>query len=60
MDEFEKNVREQLLASITGKGHVTNEDRSLLALPPRMGGLDSLVTRTFSEIMTGREAFMIR
>ena len=30
MDEIEKNVRQQLLPSITGKNHKTDEDRSLL------------------------------
>ena len=40
MNEIEKNVRKQLLPSITGKNHITDEDRNLFALPLRMGGLD--------------------
>ena len=40
MNEIEKNVRKQLLPSITGKNHITDEDRKLFALPLRMGGLD--------------------
>ena len=42
MDEIEINVRHQLLPSITGKNHITDEDRNLFALPLRMGGLDLL------------------
>ena len=37
-DEIEKNVRQQLLPSITGKNHLTDEDHNLFALPLRMGG----------------------
>ena len=33
MDEIEKNVRHQLLPSITGKNHITDEDRNFFALP---------------------------
>ena len=40
MDEIEKNVRQQLLRSFTGKNHITDEDRSLFALSLRMGGLN--------------------
>ena len=39
MDEIEKNVRHQLLPSITGKNHITDEERNLFALPLRMGEL---------------------
>ena len=38
MDEIEKNVRQQLLPSVNGKNHTTDEDRNLFALPLRMGG----------------------
>ena len=38
MDEIEKNVRQQLLPSITGKNHITDEDCSLFALLIKMGG----------------------
>ena len=31
MDEIEKNVRQQLLSSITGKNHLTDEDPSVFA-----------------------------
>ena len=48
MDEIEKNIREQLLPSVTGKQHITDEDRSLFALPLKMGGLDLLSNREFS------------
>ena len=49
MDENEKNVRQQLIPSITGKNHITDEDRNLFALPLRMGGLDLLSNRDFSK-----------
>ena len=49
MDEFEKNVRQQLLPSITGKSHITDEDRNIFALPLRMGGLDLLSNKDFSK-----------
>ena len=49
MDEIEKNVRQQLLPSITGKNHITDEDRNLFALPLRMGGLDLLSNTGFSK-----------
>ena len=49
MDEFEKNVRQQLLPSITGKNHITDEDRNIFALTLRMGGLDLLRYRDFSK-----------
>ena len=49
MDEIEKNVRQQLLTSITGKNHITDEDRNLFALPLRMGGLDLLSPTDFSK-----------
>ena len=49
MDETEKNVRQQLLPSITGKNHITDEDRNLFALPLRMGGLDLLSNTDFSK-----------
>ena len=42
MDEIEKNVRQQLLPNITGKNHITDEERNLFALTLRMGGLDLL------------------
>ena len=48
MDEIEKNARHQLLLSITGKNHITDEDRNLFALPPRMLGLDLLSNTEFS------------
>ena len=47
-DENKKNVRQQLLPSITGKSRITDEDRSLFALPLRMGGLDFLSIADFS------------
>ena len=49
MDEIEKNIRQQLLPSITGKNHITDEDRKLFALPLIMGGLDLLSNTDFSE-----------
>ena len=48
MDEIEKSVRHQLLPSITGKNHITDEDRNIFALPLRMGGLDLLSNTDFS------------
>ena len=60
LDEIEKNVRQQLLAIITGKNHITDEDRNLFALPLRMRGLDLSVTRTFTKTMSGHEQFVIR
>ena len=48
MDEFEKNVRQQLLSSITGKNHITDEDHNLFALPIRMGRLNLLSNTDFS------------
>ena len=42
MDVIEKNVRQQLFPSMIGENHKTDEDRSLFALPLRMGGLDLL------------------
>ena len=42
MDEIQKNVRHQLLPSITGENHITDEDPNLFALPLRMRGLDIL------------------
>ena len=47
MDEIENNVIHQLLPSITGKNHITDEDRNLFALPLRMGGLDLLSNTDF-------------
>ena len=41
-NENETNGGQQLLPSITGKNHKTDEDRNLFALPLRMGGLDLL------------------
>ena len=55
-DEIEKNVRQQLLPSITGKNHITDEDRSLFA---EWEDETFSVTRTFSEIMSGHEPFVI-
>ena len=49
MDETEKNVRQQLLASITGKKHIADEDRNLFALPLIIGGLDILSNTDFSK-----------
>ena len=49
MGEIEKNVRQQLLPSNTGKNHITDEDRNLFALPLRMGGLDLLSNTDFSK-----------
>ena len=46
--ELKKNVRQQLLPSITGKNHITDEDRSLFALPLRMVGLDFPSNADFS------------
>ena len=48
MNEIEENVRQQLLPRFTGKNHVTDEDSSLFAIPPRMGGLDLLINPDFS------------
>ena len=39
MDELEKNVRQQILPSISGKNHIFNDDRHLFSLPLKMGGL---------------------
>ena len=47
-DKIEQNVRQQLVSGITGKNHITEEDRNLLALPLRMGGLDLLSYTDFS------------
>ena len=47
MNEIEKNVRHQLLPSITGKNHITDEDGNLFALPLTMGGLDLLSNTEF-------------
>ena len=47
MHEIEKNVRKQLLPKITGKNYITDEDRSLFALPKRMGRLDFLSNTDF-------------
>ena len=51
MDEIEKNARHQLLLSITGKNHMTDEDQNLFALSSRMLGLDLLsntdISRTY-------------
>ena len=41
MDEIEKNVRQQLLPRITGKNHITDEDRSLF--PEIMSGHEPFV-----------------
>ena len=49
IDETEKNGRQQLLPSITGKNHITDEDRNLFALPLKMGGLDLLSNTDFSK-----------
>ena len=46
-DENEKNVRQQLLPSITSKNHLADEDRNFFALPLRMGGLDLLSNTDF-------------
>ena len=48
MDEIEKNVRQQLLLSITGKNHITDEGRNLFVLPEKIGGLDLLSNTDFS------------
>ena len=48
MDEIEKNVRQQLLVRITGKNHITDENRNFFALPLKMGGLDLLISTDFS------------
>ena len=45
MDEIEKNVRQQLLPSFSGKNHITDEDRSLFALSLRMRGLSQGVQK---------------
>ena len=47
MDEIEKNIRQQLLPSNTGKSYITDEDRNLFALLLRMGGLDLLSNTAF-------------
>ena len=47
MDKIEKNLRQQLLPSVTGENHITDADRSFFALPLRMGGL---VTRLFQKL----------
>ena len=46
--KMRKKVRRHLLRSITGKNHVTDEDRNLFALPLKMGGLDLLSNTDFS------------
>ena len=56
MDEIEKNKRHQLLPSITGKNHITDEDRNLFALPQRIGGLDLLSNTEFSRIYEWSQA----
>ena len=48
MDGIKKNVRQQLLFSIAGKNHITDEGRNFFALPLRMGGLDLLSNTDFS------------
>ena len=48
MDEIEINVRQQLLPSITGNNHITDENRNLFALPLRLGGLYFLSNTDFS------------
>ena len=48
MGEIEKNVRHQLLPSINGEIHLTDEDRNLFALPLRMGGLYLISNTDFS------------
>ena len=48
MDEIEKNVRHQLLPSITGENHITDEEPNLFALPLRTKGLDILSNTDFS------------
>ena len=47
MDEFKKKVRQHLLPRITGKNHITDEERSLFALPLRMRRLDRLSNTVF-------------
>ena len=37
LDEIGKNVRQQLLPSITGKNHITDEDRNHFAQPLKRG-----------------------
>ena len=46
--KLRKKVGQQLLSSITGKNHITHEDRSLFAPPLRMGGLDLFSNTDFS------------
>ena len=48
MDEIEKNVEQQLFPSITGKNHINDKDRSIFALPLRMGELELLGNTDFS------------
>ena len=48
MDEIEKNVRHQLFPSITGKDHITDEDRNLFAISLRLRGLDLFSNMDFS------------
>ena len=47
MDAIEKKVRQQLLPGFPGKNHITDKDRSLFALPLRMGELDLLSNTDF-------------
>ena len=47
-DEIEKNKRHQLLPGITGKNHITDEDRNLFALPLKMRNLEPLSNTDFS------------
>ena len=48
LDEIEKNVRQQLLSTITGKNHIPDEDRNLFALQLKMRGLELLSNTDFS------------
>ena len=48
MDEIEKNVRQKLRPSITGKNHITDGYRNLFAIPLKMGQLVLLSNTDFS------------
>ena len=48
MDETKKNLRQQLLPSIIGKNHKTDEGRSVFGQPLRMEELELLSNTVFS------------
>ena len=60
MDEIEKNVIYQLTPSFTDKNNITDEDRNLAALPPRIGGLDLLSNTDVFKNMSSHKPFVTR